>query len=155
MIVLPERPAQATDPKFVQIYDYWSSKAPDGCLPGRQHLDPIDIPALLPGLVLYDVVTEPDGTRFRVRIAGQMIVDILVYEPRDRFVDEMVVPNKGSDVNGAFDAVRNERIAHYWENSLWTAGREYITMQRLALPLASDGEQVDMILAYHVRVETQ
>ena len=46
-----------------------------------------------------------------------------------------------------------ERIAHYWENQMWTAGRQYIRMQRLALPLARDGRNVDMVFACHVRVD--
>jgi hypothetical protein len=36
---------------------------------------------------------------------------------------------------------------------MWTAGRQYIRMQRLALPLARDGRNVDMVFACHVRVD--
>lgn len=148
----PPLPPDARDPRFTELYDYWWSLSRDGRLPGRRDIDPTAIPGLLAGLILYDVVREGGGLRFRIRLAGQTMVNILGYEPRGRFVDDMVVPGRGADVNEAFTRVAVERIAHYWENKLWTAGRDYITLQRLALPLADDGDLVDTILAYHVRV---
>ena len=149
---LPPLPAEARDPHFAALYDYWSSLSRDGRLPGRRDIDPTAIPSLLSALILYDVVPGAAGPRFRVRLAGPTMVNMLGYEPRGRFLDEMVVPDKGSDVNAAFARVAGERIAHYWENRLWTAGRDFMTLQRLALPLADDGRRVDTILAFHVRV---
>lgn len=175
-VVLPPLPEEAADPRFRAIYDYWTSRAPPGLLPGRQHIDPLDTPALLPGIVLYDVVPWPPGDvaatgtgaagaggtagaampgdaglRFRMRIAGEMLVEVLGRNPTGRFIDEFVLDERKADVNAAFAAVAQGRIADYWENQLWTAGREYVRMQRLALPLARDGVTPDMVIAYYVR----
>jgi hypothetical protein len=181
-VILPPFPAEAADPRFRQFYDYWASRAPPGRLPGRQHIDPLDIPALLTGVMLYDVVAVaaaagggaavagapggdamptdvtdadamPTRVRFRVRIAGEMLVDVLGRNPTGRFIDEFIVDERKADVNDAFAAVARQRIAHYWENQLWTAGREYVRMQRLALPLARDGVSPDMVIAYYVRTD--
>jgi len=157
-VALPVLPAEAVDPGFRRFYDYWASRAPAGQLPGRQHIDPLDIPHLLAGVMLYDVVpgqadAAGNTARFRVRIAGEMLVGILGYNPAGRFLDEFVLADRRGVVNAAFARVARERIAHYWENQLWTAGREYIRMRRLALPLARDGANPDMVIAYHVRSE--
>ena len=47
------------------LYDYWHGRRPGARLPGRQHLDPLDIPGLLPNLMLVDVAA-PDDLRFRL-----------------------------------------------------------------------------------------
>src|SRR5258708_34230503 len=52
-----------------RLYDYWVKIRPgDVALPGRQHLNPIEIPDLLPYFFLIDVEKEP--LRFRYRVGG-------------------------------------------------------------------------------------
>lgn len=146
-------PADATHPDFRIFYDYWRACAPAGLLPGRQHIDPvIDIPSLVPRLALYDVVDTPEGLRFRVRVAGEVLIEVMGLAPAGHFVDDFIVPERRATVNGAFRQVARERTAHYWEKQMWTAGRQYVRMQRMALPLARDGRTVDMIFACHIRV---
>ena len=53
------------------LYDYWCRMAPPGRLPGRQHVDPIDIPHLLPNIWLLDVHRDP--IRFWRRLVGTRI----------------------------------------------------------------------------------
>jgi hypothetical protein len=60
------RPPPGANAKIVAIYDYWRRIAPGpGLLPGRQHLDPADIPKLLLSVRLLG--TPP---RFRARRIG-------------------------------------------------------------------------------------
>jgi hypothetical protein len=153
-IQLPELPAAAVHPDFRLFYDYWRKAAPPAALPGRQHIDPlVDIPQIIASVVLYDVVPGEAGPRFRIRVAGEMLVDIMGAAPAGRFIDEFVLPERREQVNAALSEVARGRVAHYWENQMWTAGRQYIRMQRLALPLARDGRNVDMVFACHVRVD--
>lgn len=39
-------------PDHIRLYQYWSSKSQPGRLPGRQNLDPVEIPDLLFNLAL-------------------------------------------------------------------------------------------------------
>lgn len=34
-------------PQLQRLLDYWKAKGPAGALPGRQHIDPLDLPDLL------------------------------------------------------------------------------------------------------------
>jgi len=53
------------------LYFYWRDRHVDGRPPSRAEIDPpLDLPRLLPNLILYDRV---DGD-FRVRLAGSEIV---------------------------------------------------------------------------------
>lgn len=157
MISLPPLPAEATEPRLKAFYDYWRSRAPDGLLPGRQHIDPLDVPVLLPDLVLLDVVAPESGDgmpRFRVRLAGGTLVELVGANPTGRFLDEFVPANRRDALNAAYASVVRGRSAHFWESQLWTEGREFVRVQRLALPLARDGETVDMVIGCYARVET-
>lgn len=165
MISLPSLPAEVTDPGLRAFYDYWRSRAPAGRLPGRQHIDPLDMPALLPSLVLLDVVAPEvdrvggaaaggDATlRFRVRLAGGTLVELVGSNPTGHFIDAFVPANRRAALNQAYTSVVRGRAAHYWESQLWTEGREFVRVQRLALPLARDGETVDMVIGCYARVE--
>lgn len=161
MISLPPLPPEAGDPQLRAFYVYWRGRAPDGRLPGRQHIDPLDVPALLPCLMLMDVVPQAAATpgsalpilRFRVRVAGGMLVDLIGANPTGQFLDDYVAESRRAQLNDAYTGVVRNRAAHYWVNQLWTPGREFVRVQRLALPLARDGETVDMVVACYARVE--
>lgn len=105
--------------------------------------------------MLYDVVgdTTADGAalRFRFRLVGTMMCETVGVDPTGRFLDEFVLANKQDTVHAAFASIVRDRAAHYWENPLWSADKTYVRLQRLALPLASDGVAVDKIIAYYIR----
>ena len=53
-------------PKIAATAEYWHSLAPGEGFPGRQHIDPTDIPGLLPGVWLIDVQRNPLSFMFRI-----------------------------------------------------------------------------------------
>ncbi|MET1029172.1 MAG: PAS domain-containing protein [Dongiaceae bacterium] len=59
--------ALALNPLFPIAYDYWRRLAAHG-LPQRGDIDPTAIPAVLPNIMLLDVLDE--GLDFRYRLAG-------------------------------------------------------------------------------------
>lgn len=59
-------------PKIRGLTEYWVSIRPPGLLPGRQHFEPLDVPALLPNLWLVDVIRGA-APRFRYRLVGTNI----------------------------------------------------------------------------------
>src|SRR3546814_11920885 len=68
-IILPEDAA----PKIKALLAYWQSIHPaGGGLPGRRHLDPLDIPELLPHTRMLAV--KPAPRRFPLRPVGTDIV---------------------------------------------------------------------------------
>jgi hypothetical protein len=53
--------------------EYWLSIHPPEGLPGRQHLDPADVPELLPYLHLIDFAGDPP--KFKIRLMGTASVN--------------------------------------------------------------------------------
>lgn len=133
-----------------KIYRYWLSRRPPGRLPGRQHIDPVDIPDLLRGLWLIEVTRDP--LRFRYRLVGTRIVEALGFDPTGRWLDE-AHPHSLS-VPGFY--ARYERVAKTGVPSrrkgtalLWR-NRDHRAIENILLPLAADGTTVDIIMVYTV-----
>lgn len=146
-------PPAAADPRFREFFAYWHSKAPPGLLPGRQHIDPLDIPHLLPGIVLLDVVPEGGRHRFRFRLVGTDFVETVGADHTGRFVDEVVLHLvKYEALRDVLMGIVRTRQPHYWETPATMSGRDYMSLQRLALPLARDGRAVDMVIGYYIPV---
>jgi hypothetical protein len=132
--------------ELFKLQAYWARKCrPDGRLPGRADIDPIEMRFALGHLLLVDV-ERGAPPRFRHRLVGTHIVERAGYDATGRYVDE--IP----------DAELAARICESYERALATKApvRQVIDdivdgrstkLELVRLPLASDGENVDMILS--------
>lgn len=139
---LPEDAA----PKIRALYDYWGSIHPAaGGLPGRQHLDPLDIPQLLPSIWMVDV--RPAPLRFRFRLVGTAIVKFTGRDATGLWLDQ-VYPDYENTV--AFrihrDCVAKGEPAYRKSKVLSNPGRDFVEAERVYLPLAGNGQDVDILL---------
>lgn len=137
-------------PKIRALVQYWLSIRPAGRLPGRQHFEPLDVPALLPNIWLVDVERTP-SLRFRYRLIGSSVARAFEQEPTGRYLDDAHAGAHDRRIRLFVADVVRDRLPN------WRAGRptlwhlqDYLHLERVYLPLAADGETVDMILALTV-----
>ena len=132
-----------------ELYRYWQSVAPEGKLPGRQHIDPADIVSLLPNIWLLDVHREP--LRFWRRLIGTKIEEFSGRNLTGGWVHDEMEETKLSDVQKFMVDVVETKLPD-WRRKRPSISdhKDYAELERLFLPLASDGETVDMILAITV-----
>lgn len=137
-------PQGAEHPKLRQAFDYWLAKAPPGLLPGRQHIDPQELKSILPNLFLVDVGPADTSPRFRVRLIGTALTEIIGHDLTGLYVDT-------ADIRAPAIArmirLAETRQPYYVADHISTPRREHIVLHRLAMPLAADGRNVDMIFA--------
>lgn len=134
-------------PEIGMIVDYWRSIHPDSGLPGRQHLDPVDIPNLLASIRLIDVVGDPP--RFRARLMGTKLVAAVGKDYTGMWLDEVFSEFGNSSARLGLNTVActgtlNWRRGH----PAMMHGKEYMIIERVYLPFARDGRTIDMILSY-------
>jgi len=137
-------PPPDSDPKIQEAYAYWRRICPSQRLPGRQHIEPTDIPQLLGYTRLLDIIGQPP--RFKVRLIGTKFAERLGYDITDRFLDEVFEDFEGSGFH--------QRLVHTIENRkpIWSRGpirwfcqESFRTVERIHFPLARDGTTIGMI----------
>ena len=125
------------------LYRYWQDKSGSERLPARADIDPIDIPSLLPNVLLIDVQRNPLDLVYR--LAGTVIVNWFGQEVRGLRVREFPRQQAEALFNAhasvAIDGVpRRINAEHTGSNG------ERFKAERIALPLATDGRTPDMLL---------
>lgn len=127
------------------LFDYWKNKAAQR-LPSRRDIDPLDIPKVLPTITMTDVVREGRRHRFRRRLVGTAVAEKFGRDTTGRWVDELYDDPTLSDLVRSYDWVVEHRQPRLDHCSLPLAERSYATYDRLTLPLAEDGQTVDVLL---------
>lgn len=125
-----------------ELYRLWLGKRRGERLPGRRDFDPVEMPQLLPYLTLFDVEHEP--LRFRIRLVGTAIVGAMGRDTTGLYLDAL---DRIEDVaRRARELVLARRPFYHSGLPLTWTHRDYRTYSVLGLPLANDGETVDMLL---------
>lgn len=129
-----------------RLIDYWRSIRPADRLPGRQHLDPADIPELLPNLWLVDVVGPP--VRFRVRLTGTAIVSYIGRDFTGMWLDRLYPDFENTPAHRQLvTCIAEQRPMICTAKVMSNPEKTYARAQRVHLPLARDGQTPDMILS--------
>lgn len=116
-------------------------------LPARADLEPMDIPQLLPHLMLIEVHRESSRLRFRFRLIGSAVCQYAGRNWTGRYLDDPDYGPGAKAVTGYYTQVVDSRQPFRGEQFAPWYGKEYQYYERLALPLSSDGENVDMVLS--------
>lgn len=131
---------------------YWRDRRPGpGLLPGRQHIDPTEIPRLLQSIWLLDVVRDdPDypKMRFRCRIFGGHFLDSWGPRMQGKLLD--TVSNfTGSDGEADLIAVCETGIPRHYNGAPSVDPFTMVaSVEALMLPLARDGRTIDMLMNF-------
>lgn len=128
-----------------RLVSYWRNAGPDGALPGRQHIDPVDMKDLLGNVWLADVARNP--LRFRYRVVGSRIVNYLGMEPTGKWLDEVIAHFEKTNTARDMKILVKEG-APRWRRGSPTIRKDLVfkTVEQVSLPLAADGRTVDMVL---------
>src|SRR5215813_4019449 len=136
-----------TAPRMVELYDYWYGRKRGRAMPSRADLDPVDIPPMLGKIMLIDVLGNPP--RFHHRLVGTHIVDATGEDRTGRFLDRVPFLRKHPVVLDQYRIVVETRqpLLSVEPITNCTNGKVH-EVDRLLLPLSSDGQLVNMLLVY-------
>ncbi len=142
-------------PRFLRLADYLAAKAPPGKLPGRQHIEPTEIPDLLPWIMLIDVIAQSGADpRYRIRLVGTEVVRIQGSDGTGRYVEEVLDSAELAGILQGYGEIVSSRQPGYRQGVVATKGRQHVAYRRIAFPLARDGVHVDMLMFIFARSET-
>jgi hypothetical protein len=144
-----ERDTTLWHPKLRALHTYWHGLWTGERLPARQRIDPLAIPHLLDSLYLIDIEREP--LRFRYRLMGTKLVFFRGRELKGLYMDEAHQQFESSPVRQNYEELARTAEPQWRKGATvfsWGEGRT--TIERLLLPLASDGRTPDCILGMSV-----
>jgi hypothetical protein len=133
-------------PQIREFYEYWESARRGRPMPARADIDPVEIPRLLPSVVLVDVGYDP--VRLRYRLVGTREVEVRGYDPTGLDVAQHGYGTDREEVFKSYMLVVERKALVYDEEPADTQHPVLREVGTLMAPLSTDGERVDMIFAY-------
>jgi hypothetical protein len=138
-------------PRLERLRAFWQGRCTPGRLPSRGDFSARALKPWLPNVAIIGVEGSPP--RFKIRLMGTACVRYAQADYTGRYVDECAEPEDRESWLAPYRAcVAGKQPV--WRNGIH-AGEDFsgLTTQRLYLPLAQDGVDVDFILACVVRME--
>jgi hypothetical protein len=131
-------------PELKDLLDFWQSRRRGRPMPARADIDPLDLKAHLGHLLLVDVERAP--LRFRYRLVGTKITDIIKRDVTGRRFDEIYSGRLLVDLIDAFSTVVETRAPLRIFSTTGHPRNDVYLYDCVLLPLSADGESVTMIL---------
>jgi hypothetical protein len=135
------------------LYGYWLEKRGDRRMPARADLDPAEIPRLLPGICLVDVVA--DERRYVYRLVGTEDVEVRGCDPTGKSVSEACFAPSPENALGCYDTVVSTKTPLLDTEPFVAPNGRYVTEETLFLPLSNDGINVNMVLVFSYSKHTR
>jgi hypothetical protein len=130
-------------PDLLDMLAYWNRRRGQKRFPGRGDIDPVEIPQFLPRIMLADVRRDPMD--FHYRLVGTGICDVHWFDFTHLTPRELEPPEYAQLVWDDYVAIvgRGEPVAHV---VIFESARKIRYYARIVLPLAADGETIDMLM---------
>ena len=128
------------------LFDYWWAKRGTRQMPARGDIDPTELKALLPHLILIDVV--PDARRYVYRLVGTHEVEMRGGDPTGKTVKDAFYAESADHTISFLDHVTRTRAPALYRGTYQPSSTRTQTEDTIFLPLSNDGAAVNMILVY-------
>jgi hypothetical protein len=132
----PSKQALAGD-KTRAFREHWRSLCAGQPMPPRHALDPIDIPALLPHLVLVDVMREP--LQFRYRLIGTFVTGLAERDSTGRFLDRALYGDALEAMIWPYLQIIEKSTPTATLSGVLFAERDWHSVENLFVPFGEEG----------------
>ncbi|WP_341897812.1 PAS domain-containing protein [Ferrovibrio terrae] len=135
---------------LLQGYEYWDRKRGARSMPARVDLDPIEMKAFLPHVVLMDVLRDHKPgwpLDFRYRLMGSAIDLHMSRRFTGLFMSDLRHQQPDSQIWRNFSEVTQDRQPQFHRVPYVGPHKDFLSVIDLVMPLSTDGEQVDMLIS--------
>jgi hypothetical protein len=131
-------------PLLRRLHEDWQARRRGRPLPARADFDPLDLKYLMGKLLLVDVLREP--LRFRFRLVGTELVKRAGIDLTGKMLDDYPDPEFREYMRERYGAAVTSRQPLGSVQSRLVLDGRVRRYEALLLPLANDGETVDMLM---------
>jgi hypothetical protein len=126
---------------------YWTDKKAAWPLPARGDFDPlIEVPALVPNMMLKDVRLEP--LDFRYRLIGSRVRYHLRQDLTGQWMTAIPGQSPGNPLWTHHEQAVVTRAPVFLHPAYVGPHKEFLRIESVILPLATDHETVDMLMIF-------
>lgn len=134
-------------PAIRQMFEYWDTKRGDRCCPARRDLDPLDIPGLLPGIIMLEV-TSTDPLDLVYRVVGTREVSYRGNDPTGQPVSSAYHGESKEQVLYVYRTVMERMEPAFLREPVFSLKKIYVNEENLYLPLSDDGKSVNRVIVF-------
>ncbi len=137
-------------PRLEEFLAYWRSKgAADGQAPYKTAIDPIEIPALLPGLGIIEAHPQADGSlRYRYRLLGTDHYTANGVEHTGSYLDALHTDEEMARVGALYARLLAGNQPHYWRRPAADPNLRHTGFSRILAPLRDAEGSPRFLLGY-------
>jgi len=132
------------DPRISRVYEYWRERCRDGVLPSRADIEPLDLVDVLPHLILVDVAHEPFEMRYR--LVGTWICEHGGRDPTGENLEAAHFSSNWEKTRDEYRRAIDNGAPVFASARPIDAGKEFVPINRVFLPLAGPDGRVNMVL---------
>ncbi len=147
-ILKPYDPASLPD-KLRQAFEHWIKLKGEKVVPLRSMFDPLDVPSLLPHLLMVEVERDAqdlDVKDFRFRLVGSYIDDRVKDRYTGKKLSQIEGKGPGSDIWNAYSEVTSEKKPKVLSLNYIGPADGVKKSWEIFLPFSAKGERADFIL---------
>ncbi len=128
-------------------FSYWSAKRAAGRLPARGDFDPLlEVPGLVPNMMLKDVKQDP--LDFRYRLIGSGVRHHLQRDLTGEWMSALPGQGQGNPLWTYHERAVETRGPVFLRPAYVGPHQEFLCIESVILPLASDHETADMLMIF-------
>ncbi|MEZ5831396.1 MAG: PAS domain-containing protein [Dongiaceae bacterium] len=137
--------ARIQSSKVAQALRYWNSLRGGNAFPSHDDIDPAEIKAILPHVMITGISYEP----FRVlyRLVGTEVVRWSRMDFTNRYADELIFQDDGRDWTDYYRAVVEAHQPAFGVTDWVEVGRNPLWVEFLICPLSDDGQVINRCIA--------
>ncbi len=138
------------NPLIAEIYTYWKERCGDRPMPRRVDIDPVELTAHLPGILLIDVDrdAETGGRVFRYRVVGTREVTNRHHNPTGKRVEEGYFAESADAALQSYEELCKRRAPIFEVISFLSKDGVPVKEDSIMLPLSENSTDVSQILVY-------
>jgi len=148
--------ADCREPAIGKLYDYWQAQRGSHRFPARGDLDPLEMKPALGGITIFEVhrnIPVPGRLRFRYRLIGSDIVARDGFDLTGKWLDELPLQQYRALLTGRLEMLCADPGPLLVRNKQFYDER-WFDYEAIWLPLASDHQTLDMLMACQIFAST-
>lgn len=132
-------------PMLLSAYDLWVTNLRGRTLPSRADFDPVDMPKLLPHIILVDV--ENPGPRLRVRLSGTNVVNVFGGDYTGQYLDEIDFGDARQKILHDYIFAVDAKRPLFSDHKFRRLSGTYLNIERVILPMSDNDDSVNILMA--------